>query len=124
MTDAPTDALGNVTPAGMVAAQSPQVLPNALPQEGQDDAQPQAPAPGSFAQKLGSAADSIGILPGVGGWAKSLVAATVNSLPRQQGDQGQSTSAPTPSSPGGWRGAVGKIASAAEGIGRSLGDAA
>jgi hypothetical protein len=76
-------------------------------------AQPQdvtAPDIGTFSQRFADAADRIGVLPGVSGWAKSLVASAVSALPKK----------PAPQTPS--RGQ--QIAGAVEGIGRSLGDAA
>jgi hypothetical protein len=127
MTDAPTDVLGNLTPSGMVASQNGGVptlpIPAAIPQQSEDtdQAEPQAPAPGSFAQRLAQAADTLAIPTGPGGWSKNLVAANLHAISGQPIDAVQPAAS---AGPGGWRGAVGNIARVGNGLMSSLGDAA
>ena len=100
----------NLTPEMKDAAGPSLPIPNALPAQGQDAlsggepslAQPDnnpafplspnpansgsaalstpSPTPGSFADKIRVAADKLGIPPGPGGWAKSLVGAAQSAL--------------------------------------------
>jgi hypothetical protein len=74
---------GIVAPAGQQAAPTaPEIAPNNSAGLGALLTQPQParPAPGTFAAKLVSAADQLGIPNGPGGWAKSLVGSAVHAL--------------------------------------------
>lgn len=98
-------------------------VPSALPQtEPQAEDQPTT-APGSFADRFSSAANQIGVLPGVGGWAKSLVASAVSALPKRP-TTGQPAPQSQTSQPSRAAQVAGGIGNAVQGITSSLGDAA
>jgi hypothetical protein len=71
------------------------------------------PAPGSFAAKIGAAADKLGIPHGIGGWAKSLVGAAQSALSGATEALGDAATAAEKSVPGeGGLAAVGRIRNA------------
>jgi hypothetical protein len=77
--------------------------PNIPAAKTEDVTPPETPL--GWSERLADAANQIGVLPGVGGWAKSLVASAVQALPKRPSRASQ-------------------VAGAAEGVGRSLGDIA
>jgi hypothetical protein len=79
--------------------------PNVPATQTQDATPPEIPL--GWSERLANEANKIGVLPGVGGWAKSLVAASVSALPKR----------PQPSK-------AAQIGGAVQGIATSLGDAA
>jgi hypothetical protein len=97
-------------------------LPSALPSQTGPETEPEATGPiGNFSQRFAQAADTIGVLPGVSGWAKSLVASAVAALPRKP-LQPQQTSVQPQGQPQPSRAA--QVLNAVQGITSSLGDAA
>jgi hypothetical protein len=90
-------------------------------------APPNVEGPMGYAERLAAAANQIGVLPGLGGWAKSLVASSLAALPRKAvASPVQADSWGAPQSQPQSRGAqvAGGVRDAFNSIDASLGDAA
>jgi hypothetical protein len=86
-------------------------------------------APGSFAARMKNAASQLALNTDPsqpGALMKVILGSAIHALPDGAPQLGGQPSAPQPdpAAPGGWRGAVGNMGRAVQGIGRGLGDAA
>lgn len=73
--------MGNDNPADFLNLNNGQPLPPAAPAKADDTPVPENELmSGSFSERMKQAADKIGVAPGVGGWAQSLVAAGMEAL--------------------------------------------
>jgi hypothetical protein len=99
--------------AGTAALAAPITAPPA-PTTGVVAPSPQAaPPPGSFAAKIGKAADTLGIPHGVGGWARSLVGSAQRALSGIETSLGDAATAAQGARPGeGSLAAVGRVRAA------------
>ena len=133
----PNSSTPNISPDS-TPAPSPSVTPPVTPPPstpppgvaalGQDA--PSVPPPGSFGAKFADAANKLGIAPGVGGWAKTLVAANMEAInparpPAQpSAPQPAPDASAAPAAQGGWRGALSKLGHVAEAVGQTAGNLA
>jgi hypothetical protein len=116
------DPMGNPLPSEISSQPTPMLpIPAALPQTPETQTEPGTEvAPiGGFSHRFAEAADKIGVLPGVSGWAKSLVASAVAALPRKPLQPPQPSVQPQqqPNRPS-------QVLGAVKGIMSGLGDAA